>query len=178
MSAPRLAVEPVTGPFAGGSTVTLRAIGRSERYDPATLTWTWRQISGPNRCERLDPVDPAGLATDYLWKEVLTPAGLTDILEHYAQVVEEKDPRTGRRKRSQVWPRWHQLQVVKRALAHNAAAVIFAHNHPSGDPTPSQADRSVTQRLIQALALVDIRLLDHLVVGGMDIVSFAERGWL
>ena len=56
--------------------------------------------------------------------------------------------------------------------------MIVAHNHPSGDPTPSQADRSVTQRLIQALALVDIRLLDHLVVGGMDIVSFAERGWL
>lgn len=72
----------------------------------------------------------------------------------------------------------HPREAVKRALYFNAAAVIVAHNHPSGDPTPSQADRSVTQRLVQALALVDIRLLDHLVVGGMDIVSFAERGWL
>jgi type I restriction enzyme, R subunit len=64
-----------------------------------------------------NPPNPNGLKTDYLWKEVLTPAGLTDILEHYAQVVEEKDPRTGRKKRRQVWPRWHQLQVVRRALA-------------------------------------------------------------
>ncbi|SEK35848.1 DNA repair protein RadC [Kosakonia sacchari] len=72
----------------------------------------------------------------------------------------------------------HPREAVKRALYFNAAAVIVAHNHPSGDPTPSQADRSITQRLIQALGLVDIRLLDHLVVGGMDIVSFAERGWL
>ncbi|MFN8894086.1 MAG: type I restriction endonuclease subunit R, partial [Betaproteobacteria bacterium] len=64
-----------------------------------------------------NPPNPEGLKTDYLWKEVLTPAGLTDILEHYAQIVEEKDPRTGRKKRRQVWPRWHQLQVVRRALA-------------------------------------------------------------
>ena len=72
----------------------------------------------------------------------------------------------------------HPREAVKRALYFNAAVVIVAHNHPSGDPTPSQPDQSITQRLIQALALVDIPLLDHLVVGGMEIVSFAERGWL
>ncbi|AGP47266.1 hypothetical protein SOD10_06090 [Serratia plymuthica] len=72
----------------------------------------------------------------------------------------------------------HPREVVKRALYFNAAAVIIAHNHPSGDPTPSQADKTITLRLMQALALVDIHLLDHLVVGGMEIVSFAERGWL
>ena len=72
----------------------------------------------------------------------------------------------------------HPREVVKRALYFNAAAVILAHNHPSGDITPSQADKTITLRLMQALALVDIHLLDHLIVGGMEIVSFAERGWL
>jgi len=64
-----------------------------------------------------NPPNPHGLKTDYLWKEVLTPAGLTDILENYAQIVEEKDPRTGKKKRKQVWPRYHQLGVVRQALA-------------------------------------------------------------
>ncbi|MFU0883329.1 RadC family protein [Kluyvera cryocrescens] len=72
----------------------------------------------------------------------------------------------------------HPREVVKSALGHNAAAIIVAHCHPSGFAEPSQADRQVTERLRKALELVDIRLLDHLVVGGMDIVSFAERGWL
>src|SRR5487761_1835947 len=64
-----------------------------------------------------NPPNPHGLKTDYLWKEVLTPAGLTNILENYAQIVEEKDPKTGRKKRRQVWPRYHQLDVVRKALA-------------------------------------------------------------
>ena len=64
-----------------------------------------------------NPPNPHGLKTDYLWKELLTPAGLTNILENYAQIVEEKDPRTGRKKRKQVWPRCHQLGVVRQALA-------------------------------------------------------------
>ena len=72
----------------------------------------------------------------------------------------------------------HPREVVKLALHFNAAAVIVAHNHPSGDPTASQADKTITQRLMQTLALVEVRLLDHLIVGGMDIVSFAEHGWL
>ncbi|MFT2940661.1 RadC family protein [Enterobacter sp. 03-F-08-SI-ECC] len=72
----------------------------------------------------------------------------------------------------------HPREVVKAALKHNAAAILVAHCHPSGYAEPSEADRRITERLKQALDLVDIRLLDHLVVGGMDIVSFAERGWL
>lgn len=72
----------------------------------------------------------------------------------------------------------HPREVVKSGLKNNAAAAVLAHNHPSGEAEPSQADRLMTERLKQALDLVDIRLLDHLVVGGMDIVSFAERGWL
>ena len=71
-----------------------------------------------------------------------------------------------------VYPR----EVVKAALAHNAAAVIFAHNHPCGIAEPSRADELLTQALKQALALVDIRTLDHFVVAGSQLVSFAERG--
>jgi type I restriction enzyme R subunit len=63
-----------------------------------------------------NPPNPLGLKTDYLWKEMLTPAGLTNILENYAQIVEERDPRTGKKKRRQVWPRYHQLGVVRQAL--------------------------------------------------------------
>lgn len=72
----------------------------------------------------------------------------------------------------------HPREVVKRALYFNAAAVIFAHNHPSGEVTPSQADKAITQRLLHALMLVEIRVLDHLIVGGTQILSFAEHGLL
>ncbi|MED0276364.1 JAB domain-containing protein [Citrobacter freundii] len=72
----------------------------------------------------------------------------------------------------------HPREVVKRALYFNAAAVILAHNHPSGDTTPSQADKTITQRLVQALQLIDIRVPDHLIVGGTQILSFAEHGLL
>jgi DNA repair protein RadC len=71
----------------------------------------------------------------------------------------------------------HPREVVKGALRHNAAAVLLAHNHPSGDPTPSAADRAITQHLKDALALVDVRVLDHLVVGE-SVVSLAQRGWV
>ncbi len=70
----------------------------------------------------------------------------------------------------------HPREVVKRALFHNAAAVILAHNHPSGVAEPSQADQNITQRLKEALSLVDIRVLDHIIIGDGETVSFAERG--
>ncbi|MGU7301620.1 RadC family protein [Salmonella enterica subsp. enterica serovar Sandiego] len=72
----------------------------------------------------------------------------------------------------------HPREVLKRALHFNAAAVILAHNHPSGDPAPSPEDRAITERLVQTLALVDIRVPDHLIVGRNQVLSFAERGWL
>ncbi|SFT79915.1 RadC family protein [Halomonas saccharevitans] len=73
-----------------------------------------------------------------------------------------------------VYPR----EVVKKALACNSAAVILVHNHPSGDPEPSDADRRITQRLKEALGLMEIRVIDHIVVGSEGCVSFAERGYL
>ena len=73
-----------------------------------------------------------------------------------------------------VYPR----EVVKAALQHNAAAVIFSHQHPSGGAEPSQADERITRRLKSALELVDIRVLGHLVIGGDTVVSLASRGLL
>ncbi len=73
-----------------------------------------------------------------------------------------------------VYPR----EVVKRALQLNAAAVILAHNHPSGNSEPSKSDEHITQRLVDALKLVDIRVLDHVVIGGDQNVSMAERGMI
>lgn len=72
----------------------------------------------------------------------------------------------------------HPREVVKRALAHNAAALILAHNHPSGVSEPSRADEQITLRLKEALALVDIRVLDHFIIGDGRAVSLAERGML
>ncbi|MDH4568155.1 JAB domain-containing protein [Pseudomonas sp. BN414] len=73
-----------------------------------------------------------------------------------------------------VYPR----QVVKRSLAHNAAALILSHNHPSGVAEPSEADRQLTRRLKEALALIDVRVLDHFIVGDGEPLSMAERGWV
>lgn len=72
----------------------------------------------------------------------------------------------------------HPREVAKRALHHNAAALIIYHNHPSGNPEPSAADRAVTARLKQALSLLDIRLLDHFVIAGETYSSLAARGWI
>ena len=82
-----------------------------------------------------NPPNPSGIKSDYLWKELLTPAGLTNILENYAQIVEEKDGRTGKKRRRQVWPRYHQLGVVRQALAdvqQNGAGKRYLIQHSAG----------------------------------------------
>ncbi|EAA6407580.1 hypothetical protein DNY65_04755 [Salmonella enterica subsp. enterica serovar Moroto] len=81
---------------------------------------------------------------------------------------------TGTINHTEVYPR----EIVKAALRYNAAAVILAHNHPSGTAEPSRADRLITSNLQNTLLLVDVRILDHFIIGHRDIVSFAERGWL
>ncbi len=70
----------------------------------------------------------------------------------------------------------HPREVVKRALHHNAAALILAHNHPSGIAEPSAADRHITRQLVETLSLIDVRVLDHIIVGDGEVVSLAERG--
>lgn len=73
-----------------------------------------------------------------------------------------------------VYPR----EIVKQALLLNAAAIIIVHNHPSGEPEPSQSDRAITKQVKDAMALIDVRVLDHFIIGGDRCVSFAERGLL
>ncbi len=115
---------------------------------------------------RVDNV-PVGLAM---------PLSLTTRIGHAMvnQLIAGETLFTGTINRTEVHPR----EVIKRALYHNAAAVVLAHNHPSGEVTPSKADRLITERLVQALGLVDIRVPDHLIVGGSQVFSFAEYGLL
>jgi DNA repair protein RadC len=93
-------------------------------------------------------------------------------LDHQHRLLAMEELFRGTLSQTSVYPR----EVVKRALALNAAAVVLAHNHPSGVAEPSRADEHLTQTLKSALSLVDVRVLDHLVVGAHDVVSFAERG--
>lgn len=95
-------------------------------------------------------------------------------LDAQNRVVAVEELFRGTLTQTSVYPR----EVVKRALAHNAAAAIFAHNHPSGIAEPSRSDEALTVALRQALALIDVRVLDHFVIGGGTAMSFAERGLL
>lgn len=95
-------------------------------------------------------------------------------LDSQNRLIAAEELFSGTLTQTSVYPR----EVVKQALRHNAASVIFAHNHPSGVAEPSRADESLTQALKQALALVDVRVLDHFIVGHGSMLSFAERGLL
>jgi DNA repair protein RadC len=95
-------------------------------------------------------------------------------LDAQHRVIATEELFQGTLTQTSVYPR----EVVKRALHHNAAAVIFAHNHPSGVVEPSQSDQLLTDALKQALALVDVRVLDHFIVAGAGCLSFAEKGLL
>jgi DNA repair protein RadC len=97
-------------------------------------------------------------------------AGL--FLDNRHRVIKYRELFRGTIDGAAVYPR----EVVRQALDDNAAAVIFAHNHPSGVAEPSQADISLTRRLREALGLVDIRVLDHMVIGHGEVISLAERG--
>ena len=120
-----------------------------------------------------NPPNPGGLKTDYLWKEILTPAGLTDILENYAQIIEEKDRRTGRKKRKQVWPRYHQLRVVHKALddvQRNGAGKRYLIQHSAGSGKSNSiawlshqligVERGGTDVFDSVIVVTDRRILD------------------
>ncbi len=94
------------------------------------------------------------------------------LLDAQNRVIASEELFAGTLKQTSVYPR----EVVKRALHHNAASVIFAHNHPSGVAEPSRADETLTKALKDALALVDVNVLDHFVVAGNGVLSFSERG--
>ncbi len=114
---------------------------------------------------------------DYL---VLKLGGLTKevflvlFLDTQNRLLASEELFAGTLTQTSVYPR----EVIKRVLHHNAASVIFAHNHPSGDVLQSKADEAITQTLKAALALVDVQMLDHFIVAGNKILSFSERGLL
>lgn len=95
-------------------------------------------------------------------------------LDAHNRLISIEEPFRGTLTQTSVYPR----EIVKAALSHNAACVMLSHNHPSGLPEPSRADEHLTQTLKAALALVDVRVLDHLIIAGGNSLSFAERGLL
>ena len=95
-------------------------------------------------------------------------------LDAQHKMIDVEEAFTGTLTQTSVYPR----EIVKSALRHNAAAVIFAHNHPSGVAQPSQSDELLTRNLKEALAIVEVKVLDHFIVAGHQAISFAERGLL
>jgi len=122
-----------------------------------------------------DALNSPGAVRDYL--QLLLRGRQQEVfmvifLDAQHRVTASEELFSGTLTQTSVYPR----EVVKRALHFNAAAVIFAHNHPSGVAEPSQSDRMLTDALKQALSLVDVRVLDHFIVAGSGCLSFAERG--
>ena len=95
-------------------------------------------------------------------------------LDSQSRVLSAETMFTGTLTQTSIYPR----EVVRRAMHHNAAAVILAHNHPAGVSEPSQADRYMTEQLKGVLGMVDVKVLDHFIVAGPRCLSFAERGWM
>ena len=122
-----------------------------------------------------DALNSPGAVRDYL--QLLLRGRAQEVfmaifLDAQHRVLASEEMFSGTLTQTSVYPR----EVVKRALHHNAAAVIFAHNHPSGVAEPSQSDRMLTDALKQSLSLVDVRVLDHFIVAGTGCLSLAERG--
>ena len=135
----------------------------------------WAEVILQERFLRSNYIVNPDLARDYLrvafGKEDREVFGIV-LLDNCHGVIDVTKLFYGTIDCASVYPR----EVVKVVLNRNAAAVILVHNHPSGNPEPSAADRQITKQLKDALELIDVRVIDHMVVGSDDIVSFAERG--
>ena len=148
--------------------------------DPAIKLQAVRELAARALGERLaqrDALTSPSAVRDFLRHRL---AGLPHevfvviLLDAQNRVLDVDEMFRGTLTQTSVYPR----EVVKAALRANAAAVIFAHNHPSGVAEPSRSDESLTQALKQALSLVDVKVLDHFIVAGTSCLSFAERGLL
>jgi DNA repair protein RadC len=124
---------------------------------------TGRALSQPERVKQFCALRLAHLRVEHC---------IALFLDSQLQLIECGEVARGTLSHASIYPR----EVVRAALGHHAAALILAHNHPSGLAEPSPADLTLTRQLKQALALVDIRLLDHLIVGATEVTSLAERG--
>lgn len=157
--------------------ITLFTKGSNGRYRPAD-----RQTVCEIAAKYADPIvgqaiRSPGDTADYLRSQLAHvdhEVFVVIYLDNRHRVIEYREEFRGTIDGTSVYPR----EIVKEALRHNAAALILAHNHPSGIAEPSQADERITRRLKAALELVDIRVLDHLIIGGSDTTSLASRGLL
>ncbi|MGC2458489.1 MAG: DNA repair protein RadC [Gallionellaceae bacterium] len=159
---------------------TLASVFTSGQDTPSEKCLIARELVKRWLCEEIkqgDALNSPGAVRDYLRLHFTGrqyESFVALLLDAQHRVIEADELFRGTLTQTSVYPR----EVVKAALQHNAAAVIFAHNHPSGIAEPSQSDRMLTDALKQALALVDVRVLDHFIVAGVEVLSFAERGLL
>lgn len=152
------------------------ALGQYRLATPDEVLQAARQVIG-RRVRRGTSMSSPQTVRDYLRTKLAErehEVFVTLLLDTQNRLIEYIELFRGTLAQTSVYPR----EVVKIALAKNAAAMILAHNHPSGVPEPSRADELLTQSLKQALSLVEVRVLDHFIVAGAEIVSFAERGLL
>ncbi|TAN30305.1 MAG: JAB domain-containing protein [Castellaniella sp.] len=164
---PLLAAESVTllafpglGAAKTCELLAVQELGRRSLEEPLRQT---RILNQPERVKEFCAMRLAHLRVEHC---------IALFLDTQLQLIDCVEIARGTLSQASIYPR----EVVKAALAHHAAALILAHNHPSGLAEPSPADVSLTHQLKQALALVDVRLLDHLVVGATEVSSLAERG--
>lgn len=160
----------------GGSLKTVKGLGPAKRAELQAVLELARRAMAADLSQR--PVfDSPQAVRDYLRLQL---GGLEHevfaalFLDAQHRLIAYEPLFRGTLSQTSVYPR----EVLKRTLALNAAALILAHNHPSGVAEPSRADEHLTQSLKAALALIDVRVLDHFIVGGQQVLSFAERGLL
>jgi DNA repair protein RadC len=170
--------DGIAGLLNAGSAdlVRIKGMGPAKRAELAAVLELARRSMG-RQLEQRSLFDTPNRVKDYLRLQLgkrQHEVFAVLFLDAQHQLLKMEEMFRGTLTQTSVYPR----EVVKRALEMNAAAVVFAHNHPSGAAEPSRADEFLTQTLKSALALVDIRVLDHLVVGHGEVVSFAERGLL
>jgi len=167
----------LTGLFSAGDELAkVKGLGDAKRAQfAAAIELARRSIE--EKLQSVAALNSPGAVRDYL--RLALGGKLREVfvciwLDAQHRVIKFDEPFRGTLTQTSVYPR----EIVKAALAANAAAVIFAHNHPSGAAQPSQADELLTRSLKEALALVDVKVLDHFIVAGNQALSFAERGLL
>lgn len=147
------------------------------QYFPATMDQVFEAARDAmqRKFHRGTPFTSPSLVRDYLWVQMASyehEVFVALYLDNQHRLIACVELFRGTIDQAAVYPR----EVVKEALRHNASAVIFSHNHPSGDLDPSEADKKLTHRLVETMRAVEIRVLDHILVAGSETVSFAERG--
>lgn len=164
-------------PTLAVSAESVRQITATYGNDAALIDAALRCLEVRFATKRGNALDSPAVVRNYL-RLLLAPIGhevfFGLFLDAQNRIIATEELFRGTLTQTSVYPR----EVVKTALRHNCASVIFAHNHPSGALSPSRSDELLTTALKQSLALVDVRVLDHFIVAGAEILSFSERGLL